>query len=138
VDVLVELGRSESDVVSKRGRELLQQWAYLLGGQEGLQYMSAAYEQSKREGLKYPPPPRNISKSIVTTEAPPEWTDSATCVRCNVSFTMMLRKHHCRKCGRTFCQDCSNKEIALPELGLYEEVRVCEGCFAEKFNERSR
>ncbi|PJF18940.1 ENTH/VHS domain-containing protein [Paramicrosporidium saccamoebae] len=123
--------------LAKKSRDLLQQWAQLLGGEEGLQYMRAAYEQSKREGIEYPPAPRAIPASIVTTEAPPEWTDSAVCVRCNVQFGIMLRKHHCRRCGKTFCQDCSGKEIALPELGLYDEVRVCESCFADKFTERT-
>lgn len=151
VDVLVQLCRLEGEGggpsysvpagrhnVGERAREYLQLWALLLGRQEGLQYMREAYEQAAREGVRFPPPPSAVpSTAFVATSAPPEWSDSPHCVRCNVPFGLLLRKHHCRRCGRTFCQDCSGKQMALPEMGLYEEVRVCEGCFADRFAERT-
>lgn len=125
--------------VVDRARELFQIWALLLGSQPGLGYIREAYEQCRREGVPFPatPPRHALVSSIVRTEAPPEWTDSAICERCAVPFGVLLRKHHCRRCGRTFCQDCSGKMVALPEMGLYEEVRVCEGCYATKFAEHT-
>lgn len=128
-----------SGPVTDKARELLQVWALLLGTRPGLGYIREAYEQCRREGVPFPaaPPSHVLTSTIVHTEAPPEWTDSATCERCADAFGVLLRKHHCRRCGRTFCQDCSSKTMALPEMGLYEEVRVCEGCYAVKFAERT-
>lgn len=143
VDQLVHTCRNEggetSGAVVERARVDLQLWAGMLGEQEGMGYIGEAYAQAKREGVQFPPPIRSSvpSLAIIKTETPPEWTDSAACVRCNVAFSLMLRKHHCRKCGRTFCQDCSGKTIALPELGLYDEVRVCETCYAQKFSDHA-
>lgn len=103
--------------------------------------MMEAYEQMKREGMTFPSPPTQWDfklnpEKLLATETPPEWSDSVNCMRCNVPFSMLLRKHHCRKCGKTFCQPCSSKTMALPELALYEEVRVCEICYSKKLNER--
>ena len=50
-------------------------------------------------------------------------------MRCRTPFTTFNRKHHCRKCGDTFCNDCCNKRIPLPSLGLTEPERVCESCY---------
>ena len=29
------------------------------------------------------------------------------CFKCNVQFSFLIRKHHCRACGRIFCSECS-------------------------------
>ena len=36
------------------------------------------------------------------------------CTECNSSFGLLLRKHHCRACGRIFCYQCTNYQIKLP------------------------
>ncbi|CAD5119010.1 DgyrCDS7665 [Dimorphilus gyrociliatus] len=54
--------------------------------------------------------------------------DSATtvCMICNARFTMFVRRHHCRRCGRVICSTCSSKRM---KLGDGEElVRVCDDC----------
>jgi hypothetical protein len=40
---------------------------------------------------------------------------------CRVGFTATVRRHHCRKCGQVFCDDCTSEkmlihpsEVALP------------------------
>ena len=31
------------------------------------------------------------------------------CKRCNIEFSVKIRKHHCRMCGRSCCKDCCEK-----------------------------
>lgn len=60
------------------------------------------------------------------------------CQMCNSWFRIGRGKHHCRKCGRIFCQRCSShrKELATPvkrprhprEIG---PVRVCDRCYQQ-------
>ncbi|CAG8506887.1 26446_t:CDS:10 [Gigaspora margarita] len=62
----------------------------------------------------------------------PVWVDDETvktCKGCETSFTPLRRKHHCRQCGNIFCQECTSKNIALPQLGYLKPERVCSGCF---------
>lgn len=34
-----------------------------------------------------------------------------SCTKCDRPFTLFLRRHHCRRCGRIFCAECSNNRI---------------------------
>lgn len=36
------------------------------------------------------------------------------CPICKRPFTWMFRRHHCRKCGRVVCNDCSPHRITIP------------------------
>ena len=54
------------------------------------------------------------------------------CTRCRSTFTLTNRKHHCRACGSTFCGQCSSKTMTLPNMGVTQEVRVCDGCWMRK------
>ena len=70
------------------------------------------------------------------------------CYNCQNNFSFVLRKHHCRLCGRVFCYYCSNYFTKLPldilnkipnkpkSIGdvvwsedLNNPVRVCGSCF---------
>lgn len=47
----------------------------------------------------------------------PRWqADSEVneCPICKRPFTWMFRRHHCRKCGRVVCNDCSPHRITIP------------------------
>ena len=35
------------------------------------------------------------------------------CYQCSVNFSLFNRRHHCRGCGRIFCNNCSSKRIEL-------------------------
>jgi len=50
---------------------------------------------------------------------------------CNNSFSLIVRKHHCRVCGGVFCGSCTSHRAAMPELGFQHPVRVCDGCHEE-------
>jgi lipid-binding SYLF domain-containing protein len=80
-----------------------------------------------------------------------QWQDdlaTPTCFKCNQEFGIFLHRHHCRKCGKLFCDKCtSNKMIVPRELlsarpttflqthGLFSDMdtfrgpqRVCDEC----------
>ncbi|KAI1898043.1 hypothetical protein AGOR_G00068260 [Albula goreensis] len=62
----------------------------------------------------------------------PVWVpDSACdhCTGCHAPFTLLRRRHHCRRCGKIFCARCSPNEAPLPCLGQHTPVRVCNHCF---------
>ncbi len=45
-----------------------------------------------------------------------KWTpnnDVAACSKCQKGFGLLSRKHHCRACGRVFCNACSNYTLIL-------------------------
>lgn len=78
----------------------------------------------------------------------PQWErdeEARDCRGCGRHFTFFLRKHHCRRCGRIFCDSCSSKRAqlrandivvdpSLPGMAASEVIaptRVCNGCHAE-------
>lgn len=78
----------------------------------------------------------------------PQWQrdeEAKDCIGCGRHFTFFLRKHHCRRCGRIFCDACSSKRAqlrmaelvvdpSLPSMAASEVLaptRVCNGCHAE-------
>lgn len=36
------------------------------------------------------------------------------CKICNKDFNVARRKHHCRRCGGIFCNECSDNKMPLP------------------------
>lgn len=40
------------------------------------------------------------------------------CFKCHTVFSLLVRKHHCRACGRIFCSACSSQRVVIP--GDYE------------------
>ncbi|XP_055332679.1 lateral signaling target protein 2 homolog [Paramacrobiotus metropolitanus] len=62
---------------------------------------------------------------------PPSWVpdrESATCTACDSPFTLVRRRHHCRNCGKIFCNQCSSNTVPLPHYGINSPVRVCNHC----------
>lgn len=63
----------------------------------------------------------------------PTWMrDSAVtnCFECNKAFSLFNRKHHCRVCGRIFCDACSARRLEIK--GHFK--RVCDHCYQEQFS----
>lgn len=61
-----------------------------------------------------------------------EWIrdeDATHCMCCrHAAFTMLMRRHHCRRCGRVVCFACSTHRMRIPELYQDVEVRICNDC----------
>lgn len=56
--------------------------------------------------------------------------EAKACMCCKKSkFSLLNRRHHCRRCGRVVCADCSSHRILLPEIYHNLMVRCCEDCF---------
>ncbi|KAJ1477110.1 hypothetical protein T484DRAFT_3046532 [Baffinella frigidus] len=79
--------------------------------------------------------PAAICKGPVTSQTNwrPEWQpDKSTkvCSTCSKGFNVLMRRHHCRHCGRVICGSCGKKKhrCALLKYGYQEPVRVCVSC----------
>ncbi|XP_037956242.1 rabankyrin-5 [Teleopsis dalmanni] len=57
------------------------------------------------------------------------WSESDLCQECGSKFTLTMRKHHCRHCGRVLCFKCSNNDVPILKFGINKPVRVCQVCF---------
>lgn len=86
-----------------------------------------------------------ISKAFqMPKEAPPKnkWIpddEAKVCMCCKKSkFSLLNRRHHCRRCGRVVCKDCSLQRIFLPELYNILKVRCCNDCFTQIENENQK
>lgn len=111
---------------------LLSTWAYSFRSHPDLTYVCDIVEGLKDEGIEMPAPSTESllgGKAMFESAAPPEWTDGDCCSRCRTLFTFTTRKHHCRQCGKVFCQACSSQSLPLPHLGIVQSVRVCNGCY---------
>lgn len=77
----------------------------------------------------------NISpKNVPISPNQPVWTADSTsdvCMVCKTPFSLFLRRHHCRRCGRLVCAACAPKDNSRPiiEWGLKEAVRHCRLCY---------
>eukprot|EP00928_Gymnodinium_smaydae_P090795 TRINITY_DN74523_c0_g1_i1.p1 TRINITY_DN74523_c0_g1~~TRINITY_DN74523_c0_g1_i1.p1 ORF type:complete len:637 (+),score=113.00 TRINITY_DN74523_c0_g1_i1:48-1913(+) len=70
-----------------------------------------------------------LSASSLTTAAP--WVEdghSRTCMRCNATFQLHRRRHHCRQCGYLICGKCSHARQLVPEYHPTRPQRVCTHC----------
>jgi hypothetical protein len=59
--------------------------------------------------------------------------------KCRKAFTVLRRKHHCRRCGGIYCDACTTKRMSLKEplmetgraKGTVDACRVCDDCFSK-------
>ena len=84
-----------------------------------------------------PPHSSNLALSMSPSFAtsPPtstvQWIPNhlaAHCLSCYEDFSFLRRRHHCRRCGLIFCEQCSSKRVQLQPAA--QPVRVCDKCHA--------
>ncbi|ORX88054.1 hypothetical protein K493DRAFT_341408 [Basidiobolus meristosporus CBS 931.73] len=57
--------------------------------------------------------------------------EASCCMSCKVTkFSMMIRRHHCRLCGRVICWKCSHLREHINTSG--QSVRICKDCLTWK------
>eukprot|EP01127_Copromyxa_protea_P023244 TRINITY_DN8657_c0_g1_i2.p1 TRINITY_DN8657_c0_g1~~TRINITY_DN8657_c0_g1_i2.p1 ORF type:complete len:117 (-),score=8.22 TRINITY_DN8657_c0_g1_i2:104-454(-) len=68
-----------------------------------------------------------VAEEPVISNNPNQWnpfwvqdSDHEDCQLCRLPFSFFNRRHHCRRCGRLLCSNCSPKRI--------EGFRVCVKC----------
>ncbi|XP_076375250.1 smad anchor for receptor activation isoform X2 [Megalopta genalis] len=67
----------------------------------------------------------------VLGKQPPFWvpdSDAPSCMFCDVRFTVLKRRHHCRACGKVLCNKCCNMKYKLEYQGNIDS-RVCVSCY---------
>jgi len=55
------------------------------------------------------------------------------CMVCEIAFSFVRRRHHCRGCGRLLCSDCSRWKIPMPNFGFFDPQKSCQECY-KKFS----
>ncbi|XP_046580806.1 pleckstrin homology domain-containing family F member 2-like isoform X1 [Haliotis rubra] len=80
-----------------------------------------------------------VKRGITQTskEDSPVWvpdSEARTCMHCRKSeFSIVNRRHHCRKCGILVCNACSNKRLMMPQQSS-KPLRVCLTCYHKLSN----
>ena len=75
--------------------------------------------------------PQKVCQSCCTTVSPQtsQWvpdSESSECALCWAGFSKKKRKHHCRVCGKIFCDTCTNQRARVQ--GYVIPQRVCTRC----------
>ncbi|EJD74109.1 FYVE zinc finger family protein [Loa loa] len=79
--------------------------------------------------FKHVTPTKQLLFSLLDKlEREPCWADGHSCSECEVKFSLTVRKHHCRHCGRLVCASCSEQEVPIFKYGIEKPVRVCQIC----------
>ena len=53
-------------------------------------------------------------------------SEAFQCAQCQSKFSISVRRHHCRLCGKVFCNKCTKARIVLFDDG--KKHRVCDTC----------
>ncbi|XP_045776573.1 zinc finger FYVE domain-containing protein 26 homolog [Maniola jurtina] len=70
-----------------------------------------------------------------------QWVEDYTvdrCMLCKISiFSMIIRRHHCRRCGRLVCHACSRSRMQVPSYPSGVKFRVCDDCYTQTMNRKT-
>ncbi len=74
---------------------------------------------------------KNQIAEVVAPTGQAEWmpdSQATNCNNCYKVFTILNRRHHCRLCGKIFCNSCSKKTTTRINEGEQVTVRLCNTC----------
>mmetsp|Transcript_4943 Transcript_4943/g.6803 ORF Transcript_4943/g.6803 Transcript_4943/m.6803 type:complete len:1165 (+) Transcript_4943:24-3518(+) len=60
----------------------------------------------------------------------PAFEERQACNSCLKAFSVTLFRHHCRRCGKSYCDEHSKSRRCIFRFGIVEPVRVCAECCA--------
>ncbi len=85
-----------------------------------------------------------IGREAIEPDGARRWmkdSDASTCsnATCRKGFGVMTRRHHCRLCGKVFCDACTSQSITIKNplaaadrvAGTHAKQKVCAACFLE-------
>ena len=81
---------------------------------------------SRDHNAQQPPNPLQRQDSRSSDYVVPKWQSDAEvseCPICHRPFSFWYRKHHCRKCGRVVCSNCSPHRITIPRQYIVHPPR---------------
>ena len=55
-------------------------------------------------------------------------SEASTCMKCGLKFNLVKRRHHCRGCGKVFCNSCCSQKHVLGYIDDGKPSRVCDDC----------
>ncbi|KAI9471218.1 hypothetical protein BX667DRAFT_509125 [Coemansia mojavensis] len=65
------------------------------------------------EGQGLYPPSALFQRQMLPESGWEPDSSAVSCRQCGRSFTLFLRRHHCRRCGLLFCDSCSSQRVLL-------------------------
>ncbi|KAM4853524.1 zinc finger FYVE domain-containing protein 21 isoform 2-T2 [Thomomys bottae] len=80
-------------------------------------------------GLRMVPEHRAFGSPFGLEE--PQWVpdkECPRCMQCDTKFDFITRKHHCRRCGKCFCDKCCSQKVPLRRMCFVDPVRQCAEC----------
>lgn len=80
-----------------------------------LEQQTTSTMTTSREPLRY-----TLPRKIYT------WVEDnsvTNCYNCTKEFALVIRRHHCRFCGRIFCYQCSNYQATIPKELLSDDSK---------------
>ena len=89
------------------------------------------YNSKKASFLKDPQGSLDLSAGEALGDSAPVWIPDqrvCMCQLCAVQFSLVVRRHHCRACGKVVCSSCSNNKAPI-KYRQFETVRVCHLCY---------
>lgn len=72
------------------------------------------------------------SREMPICNKPLQWEKDSKrkwCIACGQEFSLFIRKHHCRACGKIFCDSCTSEQILVH--GYSGPQRTCYFCYVE-------
>jgi len=69
----------------------------------------------------------------------PMWEENlSACEECKRDFSVLVRRHHCRRCGKCLCGACCFEKIRMDEIDKNKLHKACHNCATEVKSLRSK
>ncbi|XP_052756683.1 zinc finger FYVE domain-containing protein 26 homolog isoform X2 [Galleria mellonella] len=79
-----------------------------------------------------------MPEQVPTKEQWVEDYSADRCMLCRTSiFSMIIRRHHCRRCGRLVCHACSRNRMQVPTYPSGVKFRVCDDCYTQTMHRKA-